>query len=374
MNREPLKTNDKKLGFGLMRLPMQGEEIDLAQVKAMVDRFMEAGFTYFDTAYVYGNGKSELAAGEALVKRYPRASFRLATKLPMWPVKQPEDMQRIFDTQLERTGAGYFDYYLLHALNHENYVQTETFGAWQFGLALKEKGLIRHLGFSFHDNAQCLDKILTEHPETEFVQLQINYADWENKDIQSRLCYEVARKHGTPIIVMEPLKGGALAAMLPEIQDVFKQADPNASVASWAMRYAASLDGVVMVLSGMSNMAQMNDNVSYMADFRPMTDAERAIVVDVVKRLEKIPTIPCTACKYCVDGCPQKINIPGIFEAYNDYTLYNNLDSAKGQYRWTTGSGGGKASDCIACGVCESHCPQHIRIPEQFESIVKALE
>ena len=373
MNREPLKTNDKKLGFGLMRLPMQGEEIDLVEVKAMVDRFMKAGFTYFDTAYVYGNGKSELAAGEALVKRYPRDSFRLATKLPIWAVKQPEDMQRIFDTQLERTGAGYFDYYLLHALNRDSYLQTETFGAWQFGLELKEKGLIRHLGFSFHDDAQCLDKILTEHPEAEFVQLQINYADWEDKGVQSRLCYEVARKHGTPIIVMEPLKGGALAAMPPEIQGIFRQANPNASVASWAMRYAASLDGVMMVLSGMSDMAQMDDNVSYMADFQPMTASEHAIVADVVERLKKIPTIPCTACKYCVDECPQKINIPGVFEAFNDYTLYNNLVSAKGQYRWNIGKGG-KASDCIACGACESHCPQHIHIPELFENIAKVLE
>lgn len=373
MNREPLEMPENRLGFGLMRLPMRGGEIDLEQVKAMVDRFMQMGFSYFDTAYVYYNGQSEITAGEALVRRYPRKSFQLATKLPIWMVKEPGDMQRIFQTQLERTAAGYFDYYLLHALNHENIAQIEQHGAWRFGRELKEKGLIRHLGFSFHDEAQYLEQILCAHPEAEFVQLQLNYADWENASIQSRLCYETARRHGIPIIVMEPLKGGALAAMPPEIQRIFRDANPNASVASWAMRYVASLDGVAMVLSGMSSLEQMNDNAGYMSAFQPMADTERAVIRDVVEKLEKVPTIPCTACRYCVDDCPQKINIPGVFESFNNYTLYDDLEGSRGQYRWIT-SGGGKASDCIRCGACESHCPQHIRIPALFEDIAKVLE
>jgi predicted aldo/keto reductase-like oxidoreductase len=356
-----------KLGFGLMRLPMLGGDVDLEQTKKMVDRFMAEGFTYFDTAYVYIGGKSEVAAREALVKRYPRDSFQLATKLPVWEAKTPEDMQRIFNVQLERTGAGYFDFYLLHALDHDRLAETEESGD------LKAKGLIKHLGFSFHDEAVHLDEILTRHPETEFVQLQINYADWENSKVQSRLCYEVARKHQKPVIVMEPIKGGSLAAMNPEIQDIFKVENPDASVASWAMRFAASLDGIVTVLSGMSTLDQMNDNIRYMSHFQPLKDADYQTIARVVQELEKIPTIPCTDCKYCVDGCPQKINIPGVFESYNSYKLFNNLASAKGHYHWMTSSGG-KASDCISCGDCESHCPQHILIMDMLKESAAVLE
>jgi uncharacterized protein len=362
-----------KLGFGLMRLPMSEEDVDLEQTKNMVDRFMEQGFTYFDTAYVYINGKSEVAAREAIVKRYPRESFQLATKLPLWSVKNYDDMQQIFDTQLERTGAGYFDFYLLHALNGEMLDKIEKAGAWKFGRELKEKGLIRHFGFSFHDKAEYLDRILTEHPEAEFVQLQINYTDWENDTVQSRLCYEIARKHNKPIIVMEPVKGGALAAMSPEVQSVLKAVNPGLSVASWAVRYAASLDGIITVLSGMSNLEQMNDNLSYMTNFLPLQEAELKAIAKVVEELQKIPVIPCTSCKYCVDGCPQKINIPGIFEGYNNYMRYQNLEGAKGHYKWLTG-GNGKASDCIACGACESHCPQHIGIIDRMKEIAGVFE
>jgi predicted aldo/keto reductase-like oxidoreductase len=362
-----------KLGFGLMRLPMIGEEVDLEQTKKMVDLFMEKGFTYFDTAYPYINGKSEVAAGEALVKRYPREAFQLATKLPLWMVRKQEDMQPIFDTQLERTGAGYFDFYLLHAIDRERVDKIEEAGAWKFGRELKEKGLIRHLGFSFHDEAEVLDQILTKHPEAEFVQLQINYADWENEKIQSRLCYEVARKHNKPIIVMEPVKGGALATMSPEVQSLLKPANPDLSVASWAVRYAASLDGIITVLSGMSSLEQMEDNLSYMMNFKPLQDAEYKILAKVTEELEKVPVIPCTSCKYCVEDCPQKINIPGIFEGYNNYKRYRNLEGAKGHYKWLTG-GSGKASDCIACGTCEGHCPQHIDIIDRMQEIAGVLE
>lgn len=362
-----------KLGFGLMRLPMIGEEVDMAQTEKMVDRFMEQGFTYFDTAYVYINGKSEIVAREAIVKRYPRESFQLATKMPLWSVQKHEDLQTIFDTQLERTGAGYFDFYLLHSLSHDSLEKIEKVDAWRFVGEMKEKGLIKHIGFSFHDEAKYLDQFLTNFPQAEFVQLQINYADWEDNSIQSRQCYDVARKHNKPVIIMEPVKGGSLAAMSPEVQSVFKAVNPNMSVASWAVRFAASLEGIITVLSGMSTIDQMNDNLSYMSHFKPLQDSELGTIRKVVEELKKVPIIPCTACKYCVEGCPQKINIPGIFEGYNNYTLYKNLDASKGHYNWITGRSG-KASACIACGSCESHCPQHIGIIDSLKEITKVLE
>lgn len=363
----------KKLGFGMMRLPMNGSEIDIEQTKTMVDRFMEKGFTYFDTAFPYINGKSEEAVKEAIVKRYPREAFQLATKLPTWMVKKAEDCQKLFDIQLERTGAEYFDFYMIHALNKGSALQMEELGGWEFCKQMKEKGLIKHMGFSYHDNAENLDFILSRHPEAEFVQLQINYIDWESKDVQSRACYEVARKYNVPVIIMEPVKGGSLAVMRPEIQELFKEAKPELSVASWAVRFAASLEGVITVLSGMSNTAQMEDNLSYMENFEPLNESEYKIIERVVDEMNKTPLIPCTDCKYCVDDCPQNVNIPGIFRTYNDYKLYNNLDSSKGGYNWTTREKG-KASDCIACGACEGHCPQHIGIIDNLKEIAGVLE
>ncbi len=363
----------RKLGFGLMRLPMIKEEIDMVQTIKMVDRFIEQGFTYFDTAYVYLNGKSEIAAREAIVNRYPRESFQLATKMPVWMIQKYEDLQRIFDTQLERTGAGYFDYYLLHALDSNRIDELEKVGAWKFVNEMKEKGFIKHVGFSFHDAAKYLDQILMNHPESEFVQLQINYADWENITVQSRQCYEVARKHNKPIIAMEPVKGGLLAEPSPEIQSIFNEANPDLSVASWAVRYTASFEGILTVLSGMSDLKQMNDNLSYMSEFKPLQDSEFETIARVVKELAKVPLIPCTTCKYCVEGCQQKINIPGIFGCYNNYKTYKNLAGSKGHYNWLTGKSG-KASDCISCGVCESHCPQHINIVDLLKEVVEVLE
>lgn len=373
MNNEYLGKEIPKLGFGLMRLPMLGDDIDLEQTKEMVDYFMEKGFTYFDTAYVYINGKSEVAAREAIVKRYPRESFQLATKLPVWMIKTPEDIQPIFDTQLERTGAGYFDFYLLHALDHSRIDEVEKSGAWEFVKKMKEKGLIKHIGFSFHDTADYLDQILTKHPEAEFVQLQINYADWDNSTVQSRLCYEVARKHNVPVIIMEPVKGGSLAVMTPNIKEIFRSVNPDLSIASWAVRYAASLEGIVTVLSGMSNLEQMQDNTSFMAPFKSLEESERTVISKVIEELSKVPTIPCTVCKYCVDDCPQKINIPDIFSGYNNYKIYQDLNGSKGHYKWITQSSG-KASSCIACGSCESHCPQHIQIIEELKEIAGVLE
>ncbi len=358
----------KKLGFGMMRLPMNGTEVDIEQTKIMADKFLEQGFTYFDTAYPYIGGKSEEAVKEVLVNRHPRESYQLASKMPVWLCKSKEDFQPLLDIQLERTGAGYFDFYLLHALSKERMVQMDEIGGWDFVKEAKEKGLIKHFGFSFHDTADVLDEILTAHPEAEFVQLQLNYADWEDEKVQSRLCFEVARKHDTPIIVMEPVKGGSLAAMTPKVQSLFKDMHPERSIASWAMRYVASLDGIITVLSGMSDIPQMEDNLATMSDFVKLNDEEYAIINQALEALSKIETIPCTDCKYCVDDCPQKINIPAILASFNTYQTYQNLSGVKSHYKWVT-SGGGKASDCIACGVCEGHCPQHIPI---IESLAKS--
>lgn len=373
MNNEYLGHDIPKLGFGLMRLPEQDGKIDIRLVKQMVDTFLANGFTYFDTAYVYHNGESEIAAREALVERHPRSAFQLATKLPVWDIHQPADLMHRFNTSLARTGAGYFDFYLLHALDRSRLSDLDRLRMWDFMQDLKARGLIRHAGFSFHDTADVLDRILTLHPEMEFVQLQINYVDWESEDVQARACCEVARQHQVPVIVMEPVKGGALAVMPPSIQQLLKQATPTSSVASWAMRYAASLEGIVTVLSGMSNPEQLADNILTMKDFVPVTADEKDLLAEVVRRLQAIPTIPCTDCKYCVPECPQKINIPGAFSAINTYTTYNNLDSAKGHYRWVMGPGG-KASDCIACAACEGHCPQHIPIIANLRKVASLLE
>ncbi len=362
-----------KLGFGLMRLPQKDGIIDVEQVKKMADHFMAKGFTYFDTAYVYGGGASELAAKEAIVSRFPRESFQLADKLPVIDIKKEEDMEAFVQTSLERTGAGYFDFYLLHALNASKVEICDKFNAWDYMLKLKERGIAKHVGFSFHDKAEVLDRILTDHPEMEFVQLQINYADWDSANVQSRACYEVARKHNKPVLIMEPVKGGSLATMTPEIQAKFEAANPDVSVSSWAVRFAASLDGIVTVLSGMSDLQQMEDNTSYMEHFRPLNDSERAVIDEVVKILNSIPTIPCTACRYCVDGCPMQINIPAIFSAYNTYLVYGNLQGAKNSYKNAI-KDHGMASSCVHCLQCEAQCPQKINITERLKEIAKVLE
>lgn len=362
-----------KLGFGLMRLPQKDGVIDVEQVKKMADHFMAKGFTYFDTAYVYGGGASELAAKEAIVSRFPRESFQLADKLPVIDIKKEEDMEAFVQTSLERTGAGYFDFYLLHALNASKVEICDKFNAWDYMLKLKERGIAKHVGFSFHDKAEVLDKILTDHPEMEFVQLQINYADWDSANVQSHACYEVARKHNKPVLIMEPVKGGSLATMTPDIQAKFKAANPDVSVSSWAVRFAASLDGIVTVLSGMSDLQQMEDNTSYMEHFQPLNDSERAVIDEVVKILNSIPTIPCTACRYCVDGCPMQINIPAIFSAYNTYLVYGNLQGAKNSYKNAI-KDHGMASSCVHCLQCEAQCPQKINITERLKEIAKVLE
>ncbi|MFA9463164.1 MAG: aldo/keto reductase [Velocimicrobium sp.] len=364
----------KKLGFGLMRLPMIDEAVDIEQTKQMVDLFMEKGFTYFDTAYGYIDGKSEIAAKEALVDRYPRESFQLATKLPAWAgANTAKEAKNMFFTSLERTQAGYFDFYLLHNLGDNRTKYFDDYGIWEFLEEQKEKGLIRHLGFSFHDKADELDKILTKHPEMEFVQLQINYADWESKTVESRKCYEVARKHNKPIIIMEPVKGGSLSNLPDNIAKILMEENETASLSSWAIRFAASLDGIVTVLSGMSTLDQMKDNLSYMDAFVPLDANEKETVKKVQQALSQIPSIPCTDCQYCMKGCPQQIVIPKIFGAMNNYLTYNNLQGAKGNYKWETRNGG-TASQCIECGQCEDACPQHIHIVDELKRATKILE
>lgn len=367
---------EKKLGFGCMRLPVidgEAERIDDKRFCEMVDAFMEQGFTYFDTAYPYHNQKSESAVKRCVVDRYPRESFYLADKMPMWLVKENADYGKLFAEQLDRCGVEYFDFYLLHAMDKERVADAEEKGGFAFVQEMKAAGKIKHIGFSFHDTAEVLDTILTNHPEMEFVQLQINYYDWESENVQSRKCYETAVKHGVPVIVMEPVKGGTLANLAPEAASVLQELDANASFASFAVRYAASLDQVFMVLSGMSDLKQLADNTSYMKEFVPLSEEEQKGIDKVVEILEKLPTIPCTRCRYCVDGCPQKINIPALFKAYNNVVQFGDNEVTRRGYEQAV-KDHGKASDCIACGLCEEQCPQHLEIRELLKKMAETFE
>ncbi len=365
--------NLKKLGFGLMRFPRKNGQIDKVELQHMIDEFLARGYKYFDTAYVYDDGGSEEMVGELLASRYPRNSFYLATKMPSKVVNTPEDMETAFNLQLSRTKAGYFDFYLLHAIGRGNIEAFNKAGAWDFLQQKKSKGLIKHVGFSFHDGPEMLEEVLTAHPEADFVQLQINYADWEDPKVRSRECYEVARKHNKPIIIMEPVKGGNLAGMGDDIRKIFTDAAPDQSVASWAVRFAASLEGVLVMLSGMSDLVQVKDNLATFDDFKPLTENEMAVIGKVQKMLSEVPTIPCTRCKYCVSDCPSEINIPGILGVLNEHALYQNGVRGKGHYKWVTNQSG-KASDCVSCGQCETQCPQHINIINQLKKSAELFE
>ena len=371
----------KKLGFGLMRLPLNDRsnpaDIDMEQLKQMVDLFMENGFTYFDTAWMYNAFASESAAKEALVSRYPRESFTLATKLHAGFIETKEDRDKIFNTQLERTGAGYFDYYLIHGIEATMIEKYESLECFDWLLEKKAAGLVKHAGFSFHDTPEMLEEILTKHPEMEFVQLQINYLDWESEWIRSRACYEVAERHGKPVIVMEPVKGGTLAKVPAEAEALFKAQDPSMSVPSWAIRFAASLPNVMVVLSGMSSIDQMKDNLSYMKEFRPLSEEEQKICFKAADIINSQIAIPCTGCSYCTEGCPMNIAIPQYFSIYNE-DMREHLEE-KGwtinftNYEIISGTRG-KASDCIACGQCEGVCPQHLSIIDYLKDVAAHYE
>ncbi len=361
-----------KLGFGLMRLPRKGLLIDDEQVSEMVDLFMDAGFTYFDTAFVYPG--SEAAIKKALVDRYPRDSYTLCTKLNASLMGATEKSTRQqLETSLQRTGAGYFDYYLLHALMENNYHKYDRFKLWDFIKEQKDAGLIKRFGFSFHASPDLLEKLLNEHPEVDFVQLQINYADWENPSVASRANYEVARRHGKPITVMEPVKGGTLANPPQEVKNLFKAHHPDMSCASWAIRFVASLEGIVTVLSGMSNIEQMMDNLSYMKDFKPLDEDEQKIIQQAQRILGHSSTIACTGCGYCLKGCPMQINIPGIFKAMNKQ-LGNGLAQEASESYFKAAPECHRASNCIGCRSCERSCPQHLEIIKNLEKAWKMFE
>ena len=370
------RDESKKLGFGLMRLPQADPNdwqspILVEQVKEMVDCFMEQGFTYFDTAWMYCGFNSEKAVKEFLVDRYKRESFTLATKLHGGFFNSREEMENVFKTQLFNCGVEYFDYYLLHDVGEDHYKKYTEFDCFNWLMEKKKAGLVKHIGFSYHDGAELLDRVLTEHPEVEFVQLQLNYLDWDSEGIQSGKCYEVCVKHNKPVIVMEPVKGGTLANVPADVEKLFKDFNPDMSIASWAIRFAASKPNVKMVLSGMGDMEMVKDNTFYMRNFKPLSEEETALVKKAVDIINSSIAIPCTGCAYCVDGCPKHIAIPKYFSLYNaEKQEYSGKGfTPQGEYYDRLTANYGKAGDCIGCGKCEKVCPQHLPIRDNLKLV-----
>ena len=371
---ESFRPNPLRLAFGLMRLPKNPDgSIDIPQVCEMSDRFIAAGGTYFDTAYVYDGGGSEKAFKAAVADRYPRDAYTLATKLnAAMGATDEQSAKREFSVSLERTGAGYFDYYLLHAMQRTTYQKYDEYGLWDFVKEQKARGLIRHWGFSFHADPDLLEKLLDEHPDAEFVQLQINYADWENPGVASRRNWEICRRRGKPVMIMEPVKGGILADPIPTVRKVFDDAGAGVSYASWAPRFAAGLEGVHAVLSGMSNLAQMDDNLKTMKDFRPLDESEMELIHKAQQALDADKSIPCTSCHYCTKGCPMEIPIPEIFNVINRRKGSPEFRTVR-EYGIVT-AGRGTAGDCVSCGQCERVCPQGLKIISLLRQCKAELE
>ena len=357
----------KNFGFGCMRLPMTGGEMDLEETCRMVDAFLNAGFNYFDTAHGYLGGKSETALRSCLTSRYPRDRYILTNKLSGHFVSRPEDIRPLFQAQLEACGVEYFDFYLMHAQDKNSFRRYKDLRAYEISLELLAEGKIRHFGISFHDQADVLEQILTEYPQIEVVQIQLNYADFDDPSVQSRKCLEVCRKHGKPAIVMEPVKGGSLAKLPEEARKVFDSLGGGSS-ASYAIRFAASQEGVMMVLSGMGSMAMMEDNIGFMRDFRPLSEEEAAAVDRVCGIFRALGAIPCTACRYCTEVCPQGIAIPDLFSLLNAKRIWNNWNT---EYYYTNISTkeGTRAKDCLECGACEGICPQHLAIRDLLKEV-----
>ena len=362
-------------GFGCMRLPMQGEDVDYEEFTKMADAFLDAGFNYFDTAHGYLQGKSETAIRDCVAKRYDQSRFLLTNKLTGTFFNRQEDIRPLFEQQLELCGVDYFDFYLMHAQTLNGYEKYNKCKAYETAYALKGEGLIRHFGISFHDKADVLDRILTEHPEIEAVQIQFNYADYEDATVESRKVYETCEKHGKPVIVMEPVKGGSLVN-LPEAADQILRGLGGGSNASYAIRFAASFPSMAMVLSGMSNFEQLQDNVNAMRDFKPLDEREMAAIKQVCDIFRSQNLIPCTACKYCIEEskCPKGIRIPDLFAALNAHETFHNWNTGFYYNAIVTGNGHGKASECIKCGKCEKVCPQHLPIRELLTKVAAAFE
>lgn len=363
----------KNFGFGFMRLPMDGEAVDYVELNKMVDTFIQNGFNYFDTAHGYVGTKSEIAIRECLTKRYPRDAYVLTDKLTNFFFNSEQDIRPFFQSQLQACGVEYFDFYLMHAQNKDNFAMFKRCRAYETAFALKSEGKIKHVGISFHDTAEVLDQILTEYPQLEVVQIQLNYVDYDDPAVQSRKCLEVCNKHGKPVIVMEPVKGGNLVNLPEQAQRHFDELGGGNSNASYAIRFAAGCKGVFMTLSGMSSLAQVQDNVSFMRNFQPLTARESAAVANVCAVFKGMSLIPCTACRYCVDGCPQKISIPDLFACMNTKNIYHDWN-ANYYYSNVHTKNGGKASACVQCGKCEKACPQHLSIRQLLKDVAKEFE
>ena len=370
-----------KLGMGLMRLPLMDENdqtsIDYEEVNKMVDAYMDAGFDYFDTAFVYHEGVGEAAFRKCVVERYPRESFKIATKLPLFVITEESQLEPIFAQQLENCGVDYIDYYMLHNVSGFTENAWKNVDLYSFIQKKKEEGYIKHIGISTHGNAEFLEEILFDHPELEFVLLQINYLDWEDEGIESRKCLEVARKYNKQVMIMEPYKGGFLADVPEEAEKIMKEYNPNRSVVSWAMRFVANLEDVEVVLTGASNLEQLESNIQEFNDADPLNDEEMEIISQVSEIINSNITVDCTKCRYCVDTCPEDIDIAKIFDLYNKHKLLE-MDEwtqfGNAYLNYSKLDGVGIASDCIECENCIEECPQQINIPEVLKDVAKTFE